>query len=444
MNRNLVSQAVPEYPEEAKAAHISGTVLLHVVVNTDGLVQLAEYVSGPPLLKDSATNAVRQWRYEPTLLNGYPIEVYSTVSVVYSKLGWVDTRIPAFFIKQLTGAMDKAEQSQMAAPPKSVILPSSWTRVNVIEYFGQTVFMGGTDRNAGRLGVYDIRTGRFFDITDRMPQGWCPVKSLAFGNKELLFVGGGRREGCVAMFSPTDGSFWDMTSKFRGRDSGPFYYGGITAIGFNGRSLLIGGAGLVESLEMFSPDNERFTNVRVGNSYFAVNTIALRGDTFLIAGAGPGPGPAQPPALGLISSDESFSDLTEFLPKGWGATWHSAYDGKEFFIQGLDVISGENQMLALFDPDKRTATNVTSVFPSSFKLHCADGRDGYFLVGGEVNGTAYLGRYIPGASTVELTNLLPDGSLDVTAVKIVGNNSIAVGTNRQGQIFVANIAAEAQ
>ena len=103
--KNLVSQVPPEYPEEAKAAHISGTVLLHVVISTDGSVQLAEYVSGPMLLKDSAINAVLYWRYKPTLLNGSPVEVDTTVSIFYSQQGSVDTHI------------DKAEQSHVVTSP---------------------------------------------------------------------------------------------------------------------------------------------------------------------------------------------------------------------------------------------------------------------------------------------------------------------------------------
>jgi len=347
----------------------------------------------------------------------------------------IDPLAPGYFIKQMTGATDKAEQSQTAATPKSIMLPSSWTHVNAIAYFEPMLFLGGIDKEAGRFGVYDIRTGKFFDLSERLPRAWCPVKSLAYGN-DLLFVGGGRREGCVGLFSTTNGNFRDLTWQFRGRDWVRFFYGGINAVGFNGHSFLIGGAGEVTSLRKYAPDTERFPNVRVGNSYFAVNSIAKRADTFLIAGAGPGPGPAEPPAIGLISGDENFSDLTELLPREWGATWHSAYDGKEFFIQGLDATSGERQMLALFDPDKRVATDVSGVFPASFEFHCVDGGDGYFLVGGEVNGSAYLGRYSP------LMNALPQGALNVTAVKIVGNDSVAVGAHRQGQIFVANITAE--
>jgi TonB family protein len=86
---NIVSAVPPESPEEAKAAHISGTVLLHAVIDTDGSVLQLEYVSGPPLLMKSAMDAVRQWRYKPVLLNGEHVEVDTTVSVVYSEEGWV-------------------------------------------------------------------------------------------------------------------------------------------------------------------------------------------------------------------------------------------------------------------------------------------------------------------------------------------------------------------
>jgi outer membrane biosynthesis protein TonB len=59
-------------------------VLLHAIVAKDGTIRTLEYVSGPPELKDSAMKAVKQWRYKPTLLNGQPIEVDTTISVVYT------------------------------------------------------------------------------------------------------------------------------------------------------------------------------------------------------------------------------------------------------------------------------------------------------------------------------------------------------------------------
>ncbi len=79
----IIKQAQPVYPELARKAGVSGTVVLHVVIGKDGTVQRLNFVSGPPLLMKSAMDCVRQWMYQPTLLNGEPVEVDTTVSVVY-------------------------------------------------------------------------------------------------------------------------------------------------------------------------------------------------------------------------------------------------------------------------------------------------------------------------------------------------------------------------
>jgi len=76
-------QILPTYPDDAKAAHISGTVMLHIVVATDGSVLSLDVISGPPELTKSAMDAVKQWRYRPTLLKHKPVEVDTTVSVNY-------------------------------------------------------------------------------------------------------------------------------------------------------------------------------------------------------------------------------------------------------------------------------------------------------------------------------------------------------------------------
>jgi TonB family protein len=81
---NLLSQVTPVYPPIAKTAHISGTVLLHCIISKDGTVQTLEYVSGPPLLMKAALDAVRQWKYKPMLVNNAPVEVDTTVSVVFT------------------------------------------------------------------------------------------------------------------------------------------------------------------------------------------------------------------------------------------------------------------------------------------------------------------------------------------------------------------------
>ncbi len=81
---NLIHEVQPIYPEIAKTAHIQGTVLLHAIIAKDGTIQQLQYISGPPLLMRSAMDAVRQWRYRPTMLNGEPVEVETTIQVVFT------------------------------------------------------------------------------------------------------------------------------------------------------------------------------------------------------------------------------------------------------------------------------------------------------------------------------------------------------------------------
>src|ERR1700722_8985684 len=81
---NLIRQVQPVYPPIAKTAHISGTVVLHAIISKEGAIEKLEYVSGPPLLMKNAMDAVSQWRYRPTMLNGEPVEVDTTVSVVFT------------------------------------------------------------------------------------------------------------------------------------------------------------------------------------------------------------------------------------------------------------------------------------------------------------------------------------------------------------------------
>jgi TonB family protein len=80
----LVHQVPPVYPPLARAAGITGTVTLHAIIARDGSVSQLEYVSGPPLLMKPTMDAVAQWRYKPTLLNGAPVEVDTTISVIFS------------------------------------------------------------------------------------------------------------------------------------------------------------------------------------------------------------------------------------------------------------------------------------------------------------------------------------------------------------------------
>ncbi len=80
----LISKARPEYPRQAKQARIQGAVLLEALIDVNGNVSQLRVVSGPPLLAQAAVDAVRQWRYQPALLNNEPVEVVTTIDVVFT------------------------------------------------------------------------------------------------------------------------------------------------------------------------------------------------------------------------------------------------------------------------------------------------------------------------------------------------------------------------
>jgi TonB family protein len=83
-SNNLIYKLTPKYPPEAKEARVQGTVTLAVTVGSDGRVKDVQLLSGPDLLVQSAMEAVWQWVYRPTLLNGEPVEVLTQVDVNYT------------------------------------------------------------------------------------------------------------------------------------------------------------------------------------------------------------------------------------------------------------------------------------------------------------------------------------------------------------------------
>ncbi len=84
---NLITKVTPVYPAIAKAARISGQVVLAATISKNGTIENLHLVSGPPMLVQAAMEAVRQWRYKPFLLSGEPTEVETTVTVTFSMNG---------------------------------------------------------------------------------------------------------------------------------------------------------------------------------------------------------------------------------------------------------------------------------------------------------------------------------------------------------------------
>ena len=79
----LISRVEPRYPPLAMQIHLEGTVRLHAIISREGSISSLEVVSGHPLLVQAALDAVRQWRYHPTMLDGDPVDVETTITVTF-------------------------------------------------------------------------------------------------------------------------------------------------------------------------------------------------------------------------------------------------------------------------------------------------------------------------------------------------------------------------
>ena len=80
----LVQKTAPVYPAIARQARISGTVVIQATISKSGTVENPRVVSGPTMLRQAALDAVKSWRYRPYLLDGTPVEVDTTVNVVFN------------------------------------------------------------------------------------------------------------------------------------------------------------------------------------------------------------------------------------------------------------------------------------------------------------------------------------------------------------------------
>jgi protein TonB len=79
----LIQKSPPMYPPIARAARVSGAVVLHAVISASGSVINLQVISGPPMLQQSALDAVKNWKYRPYLLNNEPVEFETTINVIF-------------------------------------------------------------------------------------------------------------------------------------------------------------------------------------------------------------------------------------------------------------------------------------------------------------------------------------------------------------------------
>jgi len=80
----LLRRVEPVYPPLPKQMHREGRVELRAIIGTDGNIQSLQVVAGDPLFVQSAVEAVQQWHYKPTYLNGQPVEIDTYITVDYT------------------------------------------------------------------------------------------------------------------------------------------------------------------------------------------------------------------------------------------------------------------------------------------------------------------------------------------------------------------------
>ena len=80
----LIRRIEPIYPPLAKQIHREGRVEMRARISTDGVIESLEIISGDPIFYQSAKDAVGQWLYRPTILNGQKVEVDTYITVIYS------------------------------------------------------------------------------------------------------------------------------------------------------------------------------------------------------------------------------------------------------------------------------------------------------------------------------------------------------------------------
>ena len=83
----LVQKVEPQYPAVARVAHVQGTVVIDAIISKDGRVISEHAIRGPALLVPSALDAVKQWKYKPTYLNGQPVDLAMEVTVNFQMGG---------------------------------------------------------------------------------------------------------------------------------------------------------------------------------------------------------------------------------------------------------------------------------------------------------------------------------------------------------------------
>ena len=189
----LIRRVSPAYPALALQSRITGTVKIRAVIGKDGTIQEADVLSGHPLLSAAALSAVKQWVYQPTLLNGEAVEVATQIDVNFNLTGPDNAAAELPLEIPLppptgTGAAIQVNSDKLIAFLKSHI--GEWTSADALNALGET----------GSRGP--------FQVGDRYTVYEFPAAGTEFRSAVLRFASGSGKLANI-VFLPAKTIKWD-------------------------------------------------------------------------------------------------------------------------------------------------------------------------------------------------------------------------------------------
>jgi TonB family protein len=185
----LLVKVNPVLPEKARQARVSGMVILQVLVNEDGEVADVKVLRGHPLLDDAAVEAVRQWRYSPTFLNGEPVPVIAAVNAIFNTGRLSVTLDQAGNLRDPVSQLEVPDliQAMKMSPGGVTINPSPNAAIPDIEFALQQLQSDGIVNL--QVPGFVVRDGRLFATVGYGPEaGDITAPSLAFDNDRLARI----------------------------------------------------------------------------------------------------------------------------------------------------------------------------------------------------------------------------------------------------------------
>lgn len=210
----------PAYPPLAKAARVSGSVVVELTADEEGNVISVRAISGHPLLKDAAVAAAGGWKFAPTMLSGVPVKVIGTITFNFNlDLGAADVRTD--YSKDI-----EAAKEQLAAEPNSAPLHQKLGELfnadrqpeKAIEELNQALSLGGDSSHVlFALGEAYLATSRFGEATEvykralriNSPPGFAEIINLRLGQ---AYLRQDRNDDALEAFKQAVGAYPDSSA----------------------------------------------------------------------------------------------------------------------------------------------------------------------------------------------------------------------------------------